>query len=255
MKIKHCYFPLLFMLISLSGCLRLATTPTVDLSRFTPQISETINVDPPKGERTPILTLDPETEEALQMYPLWVGSTWVYDYLGYDQDIEVIWRVIETVIDSNVVEGHYVVKMERTANVIEGIPPVGFRSAPETGIFWYLVDGNNLYRFDNESNFELSEAWLELVLPFPDAGEAWVPDPDQRGLPEPAKFGYCDVSDPFKGVLPMGGMYTCYNIAMHNDDQTFEQTFCENVGFVYRELHFYSLSYGYRVELKGFLLQ
>jgi len=245
----------LILAVILAGCQRLATTPTVDLSRFTPQPSETAIEDLPATEVISEFSLDPATEKTLQLYPLWVGSSWVYDYMGYDENVEVIWRVVETVVATEVIEGYYVAKLEREAEVTEGIPPAGFRSTPETGTFWYLIEGKNLYRFDTKLHMDLSKAWLDLILPFPEAGETWYPDPDQRALAEPDMMGSSYASESFQGVLPMGGTYTCYNVAVHYDDRTLEQTFCENVGVVFKELNLYDLPYGYRSELKGFSLQ
>ncbi len=245
----------LVLAVTLAGCHRLATTPTVDLSRFTPQPSETAIEGLPATGATSEFLLDPVIEEALRLYPLWVGSSWVYEYMGFDENVEVIWRVIETVVATEIVEGYYVAKLEREAQVIEGIPPVGFRGEPETGTFWYLIEGNNLYRFDTQYHTILSEAWLELILPLPEAGEAWYPNPGQRAVAEPGMMGSRYASEPFQSVLPMGGTYTCYHVAVQYDDKTLTQTFCENVGFVYEELTLDDLRYGYRSELKGFLLQ
>jgi len=255
MKNKLPKILILICVISFTGCHRMATTPTVDLSRFTPQPSETPVDVLPEPEVKSTLSLDTDTEKALRIYPLWVGSSWVYEYLGYEEDIEVIWRVVETVVEAEIIGGCYVAKLEREAEVIDGVPPAGFRSSPETGTFWYLIDGKNLYRFEKLSDTDLSDAWLDLVLPFPEAGEAWYPDPDQRAMLEPELIGSRYASDPFQGVLPMGGTYTCYNVAVHYDDRTLEQTFCENVGYVYKELNLYDHPYGYRSELKGFTLQ
>lgn len=254
---KKNLFPLLLIIftVMLSGCYRLATTPTVDLSRFTPQASQTAVEELPALEKTLTFSLDPATERALRLYPLWVGSSWVYEYLGYDENVEVIWRVVETVIETELVEGYYVAKLEREAEVIDGVPPVGFEYAPETGIYWILVDGKNLYRFDDQLHTDLSDAWLDLILPFPEPGEAWYPDPDQRSSDEPDLIGSRYASEPFQGKLPMGGMYTCYNVALFYNDRTVEDTFCETVGFVFKEYRNYDIHFGYRSELVGFSLQ
>jgi hypothetical protein len=255
MKKKLSSILLLILLVLFSGCHRMATTPTVDLSRFTPQPSQTAVEGIPAPETISTFSLDPETERALQLFPLWVGSSWVYEYLGYDENVEIIWRVVETVVETDVVEGHYVAKLEREAEVIEGVPPEGFEYAPDTGTVWFLIAGKNIYRFDDQLHTDLSKAWLDLILPFPEAGDAWYPDPDQRASDKPDLIGSRYASEPFEGKLPMGGMYTCYNVAMHYDDRTEEGTFCENVGFVYKELNIYDFPYGYRSELVGFSLQ
>jgi hypothetical protein len=246
---------LLIFTILFSGCRRLAATPTIDLSQFTPQAGEPVGEDLPAPNSTSAFPLDPETEKALHLYPLWVGSSWVYEYLGYDKDVEVIWRVIETVVETDVLEGYYIAELERKAEVIDGVPPEGFEYPPDTGTFWYLVDGRNLYRFEDQLDTDLSKAQLDLILPFPEAGSAWYPDPDQRALDEPGLIGSRYASEPFQGRLPMGGTYTCFNIAMHYNDRTAEGTFCETVGFVYKELNIYDIPNGYRSELVGFSLQ
>ncbi len=246
---------IIMLALMFSGCHRMATNPTVDLSRFTPQPSQTAVAGLPVPGITSTFSLDPETERALRLYPLWVGSSWVYEYLGYVEDVEVIWRVVETVIEADIVEGFYAAKLEREAEVIEGTPPAGFEFTPETGTYWILVDGENLYRFDNQVHTDVGDAWLDLVLPFPKAGDAWYPDPDQRELDEPELIGSRYASEPFEGKLPMGGMYTCYNVADHYDDKTIEGTFCENVGFVFKEYRHYEIHVGYKSELVGFSLQ
>jgi len=255
MKKKPTIFFLFIWVVLFSGCHRMATTPTVDLSRFTPQPSQTTVEKIPAPLTTSTFFLDPETERALRLYPLWVGSSWVYEYLGYDENVEIIWRVVETVVETDIVEGYYVAKLEREAEVIEGVPPERFKYAPETGIFWFMVDGKNLYRFDDQLHNDLSNAWLDLILPFPEAGDAWYPDPEQRALDEPDLIGSRYASEPFQGKLPMGGMYTCYNVAMRYTYRSDEGIFCENVGFVFKELYIYESPYGYRSELVGFSLQ
>jgi hypothetical protein len=241
----------LFVLTFSSGCHRLAAQPTLDLRQLTPADPTLEGSNTP----TPATTLDPATEQTLRLYPLFVGSTWVYEYLGYDQNREVVWQVVETVIETRFVEGYYVAELERTAKLLEGDAPQGFLSAPDPGKFWYLVDGQNLYRFEDQLFTELSGAWLDLVLPFPENNHAWVPNPDQRAALEMSTTGFRCASAPFKKVLPMGGVYTCYNVATRYTDGTAEGTFCDSVGFVYQEFNYYNRAFGYQSELRGFSIQ
>jgi hypothetical protein len=262
MKKIHRNLLLISLVLLLSGCLRLATSPTVDLSRFTPQPEDVVtaqigeSVVPDLHESlTPTPNLDSATQRVLRIYPLWVGSSWVYQYLGYDQDLEVLWRVVETVVDTRIVEGYYVVEIERTTQLLEGTPGENFLSVPDEGTYWYLIDGEDLYRFDSALDTDLSGAWLDLVIPFPDDEEAWFPNPDQRAKIIPGVTGLRYASEPFKKVLPMGGTYTCYNITTRYVDGTAEGTFCENVGYVYQEFNQNDQAFGYRSELIGFSLQ
>ena len=244
--ISICFFALT------SGCNPPATQPAPDLPQVSPvQPTLAATITP-----TPAPTLAPAIEQALQIYPLFKGSTWVYEYLGYDQSQEVVWRVVETVNDIRFVEGYYVAVLERSAELLEGDPPSGFLSAPDTGTFWYLVDGRNLYRFENQLFTRLSGAWLDLILPFPKDSQAWYPNPDQRANIDMRTTGFRYASAPFKRVLPMdGGTYTCYNVATRYADGTAEGTFCESVGFVYQEFNYYNRAFGYRSELREFSIQ
>ncbi len=233
------------------GCQQQATQPTPDLSQSTPaQQTQGVPLT-----FTPTPTLDPATEQALRLYPLFVGGTWVYEYLGYDQNQEVVWQVVETVIETRFVDGYYVAVLEREAELLEGDPPSGFLSVPDTGTFWYLVDGHELYRFENMLFTNLSGAWLDLVLPFPENSQAWYPNPDQRTEFDMRITGFRYASEPFKKVLPNGGTYTCYNVATRFSDGTAEGTFCESIGFVYQEFNYYNRAFGYRSELRDYLMQ
>jgi len=246
---------LIFILIIatsiLSACSELSVTPCRELSRITPAF-ETPDID---QQTTVFADLDPMTEMALEIYPLRVGSTWVYDYLGFDESMEVIWRVTETVVDARVVDGYYLAKLARTATCQEGNPPEDFPNKPETGTFWYLIDGDKLYFFEDDYNLDLENAWLDLIIPFPEEDQGWYPQPDLRENQESERVGYRKASEPYQEVLPIGGTYTCYNVATEIIDAKAEQTFCETIGFLYKEFIYFERDFGYRVELVGFSIQ
>ena len=249
---KFFYIILLgLILVFMSGCQRLAGQPTLDLSVLTPAQPAL----EPSLTLTPTPTLNPATEQALKIFPLRIGSTWVYAYLGYDRNQEVVWQVVETVTDIRFVDGYYVAVLERTTELLDGDPPPGFLSAPDAGTFWYLVDGHDLYRFEDQLFTRLSAAWLDLVLPFPENSQAWYPNPDQRAHLDMRTEGFRYASDSFTRILPMGGTYTCYNVATRYVDGTAEGTFCESIGYVYQEFNYYNRAFGYRSELKGFSIQ
>lgn len=232
----------LLVILLLAGCLRPATLPTVDLSQFTPQ------PDAPE--------LDPATQAALRRYPLWVGSSWVYNYVGYTQEKEVTWRVVETVIETQIVDGYYVATIERSAELLEGIPDAAFLYQPEEGIYYELVDGENLYRFEDQIQTDLSTAWLDLVIPFPEQGGGWYPDPADRASAEPPEEGYKFASDPYDQALPEDDtLRTCYNVAIKMAGGKDEGTFCDGVGFVYREASLWDSGEGFRSEMVGFSIQ
>lgn len=243
---------LLFLIFPLSGCLRMATYPTVDLSRFIPGA---VSVDTPTDSVTPTLGLDATTQASLQAYPLWVGSSWVYEYLGFDQEQEVTWRVVETVVNTQWVGGHFTAHVERTAELMEGKPDPDFPAVPEAGEFWLVLVGDHLYRSDSPDNLNLDAYWLELILPIPTEDDGWYPDPGLRALDQTPDFGLRTASRPFQQVLLMGGTYTCYNISTQIEGGTAKSVFCDGIGFVYLEYLQSAQNYGYQVALTGFSLQ
>jgi hypothetical protein len=244
------FLNLLLLPLMLSGCLRMATYPTIDLSRFTPEAT----ADQPTDSLTPAPGFDPAAQEALQAYPLWVGSSWVYEYLGFDQTREVTWRVVETVVDTQFVQGRFAAQVERTAELLEGSAAPDFPAAPEVGTSWLVLVDGNLYRIESLDDFEPDVSWLEMILPIPTENEGWYPDPTLRTVEAP-DFGLRTVSKPFQQPLTMGGTYTCYTLSTQLEEATVKSVFCDGVGFVYLELLNNGQDYGYRADLTGFLLQ
>lgn len=244
-------FILIILVFILSGCSEWSVTPCLELSNITPEF-EAPDVD---QQATLTAQLDPATEKVLEIYPLRVGSTWVYEYLGFDETMEVIWRVTESVVETKVINGYYLAKLERMATCREGNPPDNFPNAPETGTFWYLIDGDKLYFFEDEFDLDLENAWLDLIIPLPDEDQGWYPQPDLRENQEPEQVGYRDASEPYEEVLPIGGTYTCYNISTNVLNAKTRQTFCETIGFLYKEFIYFERDFGYRVELVGVSIQ
>jgi hypothetical protein len=256
-----------------SACLRPASNSVVDLSRFTPQAGTTPGAESPEPtfpagtqipEQTSVLpdvsptlsrTLNPATETTLSLFPLHQGSAWVYEYLGFDSGEEVIWQVVETVVDTGFREGYFVAQVERAVVLMDGDPPDDFLMAPDTETFWYLVDGEEVYQFSSMQEVDLSAAWLALILPFPEEGEAWYPNPEQRTGLDPGFLGARFASAPFEKVLPTGHSHTCYNIATRYNEGVEEMTFCEQVGIVFGESKYTEENYGFRFELLAFSLQ
>ncbi|MDY6845877.1 MAG: hypothetical protein SVP52_01920 [Chloroflexota bacterium] len=242
----------IFLLLasSLSGCSQWEVTQSMELTRLTPEIDPLI-VD---QQADLLKSLDPNTKQFLEVYPLLVGNSWDYKYLGFDERTEVFWHVTERVEESRFVNGYYLAKIERTTMCYEGNPPDDFQNAPPTGTFWYLVDGNKLYFFEDDYDTYLSDAWLELVIPFPEE-EGWYPHPELRAMQAPGLMGYRQASKPYQKVLPIGGTYTCYNISTNVEDAKTRQTFCENIGVLYKEYIDFDQDFGYRVEMVGFSIQ
>jgi hypothetical protein len=151
---KHLRLFIFFILVFLlSGCAQWSVTPCMELTRLTPE------VDPMTDEAQAALlaSLDPAVREVLGVYPLFKGNTWVYEYLGFDESMEVQWHVTEKVVDARIMDGYYLAEIERTASCHTEDPPDDFLNAPETGTFWYLVDGHHLYRLEDE-DADLSDA-------------------------------------------------------------------------------------------------
>lgn len=236
---------LIFSLLLFSLC-------SCSVSASSPQAAE---IRKPTCQSKDSSLLSPETEQSLDIYPLRKGSTWIYDYLGYDRNMEVVWKVYEEVVDTRIWQGYYLAELERSIVLIDGHPGGNFMIKPEPGRFWYVVDGQNLYRFNEALSSNLSNAWLDLVLPFLQDGQGWYPYPDQRALSQAAATGFRYASAPFERVLPQGGTYTCYNVTTRYPEGIAEGTFCEKAGFVFHEFNSYNWSYGYRIELEAFSLK
>ncbi len=262
----------LVLLFGLSACWRPLSAPTVDLSLFTPH-PENTGDNPSEGEAavssavpspsqetssitpTPTPELSLNTEETLRLFPLHVGSAWVYDYLGFDENIEANWHVIETVVQTRIVDGYYAAQIQRSVELISGDPPPNFSQSPQSGVFWYLIDRNRVFLFDADLSTDLSNAWLDLILPFPPESEIWYPDPIKRANPD-ANFVFDRyASAPYQKLLPTGVTHTCYNITSIFDDELEEATFCEGVGFVFGESKPNITRSGYYFELLAFTLQ
>jgi hypothetical protein len=248
---------LLFAIVFLlSGCLRPATSSTVDLSQFTPQSGTPSEQADTEEVVTPTPKLDSATQTVLRIYPLWIGSSWVYDYIGYTLDEEIRWRVTETVVDTQIIDGYYVARVERKAELREGEPADDFPYLPEEGVFYYLIDGSDIYRSEGQVRTDLTNAWLDLVIPFPEKGDVWYPDPEERIKTDPSVVGSRYASAPYDQGLPEDGtIHTCYNVATQVQDGKDEGTFCEGVGYVYQEATIWNTGVGFRSELIGFSLQ
>ena len=258
-KMKNTFRSLILLAIALltSGCLRLATLPTVDLAQFTPQAG----VASPAQDSTPELpaptatpVLDAAAVNALRLYPLWVGSTWVYDYLGYTAQAEAHWRLTETVVSSRILGGYYVAEVERKAELTLGDPSPDFPFSPPTGSFFYLLDGTKVYQFEGQVSTDLDEAWLDLILPFPADGETWQPDPADRAMAEPPEIGSRTAEGPFEQLVSENGARTCYNLVTRVAEGSQEATFCEGIGYLYQEAGNLE-GEGYRMEMIGFVIQ
>ena len=251
MKKNVVRFLILLTLAALTGgCLRLASSTEVDLAQFTSQPSPSV----PSGGTPVTDTLDAATLTALRAFPLWVGSTWVYDYLGYSQDEEAHWRVTDTVVSSDILEGQYVVEIERKTELTLGNPGSAFPSLPQAGSSYYLVDGAHVYRFDGQVETDLDKAWLDLILPFPPGEESWIPDPAIRAIEPSSGVGARFADGPFDQVVAESGTRACYNVVTVVAAGADEMTFCDGIGIVFWESE-NGRGEGYRMELIGFVLQ
>jgi len=238
------YLILIGLVLLSSGC------DWIEGRQSTPMGEHTGNLISPDLEQT----LAPSTMQTLELFPIIEGSTWIYEYLGFDQRGEVLWRVIETVVETRIVDGYYIAEIARTKEQLDGEIPENLLNTPDIGSTWILVDGDQIYQLAFPWEPELANAQLELILPPPKEGEGWYPNPAQRNETSSGELGFRQVSAPYPQTLPNGEVYTCYNVGTQIEDGVQEGTFCEMIGYVYKELKFFHRSFGYRVELIGFSL-
>lgn len=242
---SYFYWLVVLILIFLSSC----TTKSLnsDASQHTQSADE--------FAAAPDFDLDPETQSSLEIYPLRLGSSWIYDYLGFDEEREVIWRVVDTVVDAQIIDGYYVAELERKIELLEGDPSPGFIFQPEEGAKWFLIDGSQVYEIDPSLGIELSQAWLALDASFPGRDQGWYPDPQMRQAFPQNMFGYRYASDAYEDKVPGEETYVCYNIVTEVENGKQEATFCETLGYYYFEYNNFVEASGYRIELRGFSLQ
>jgi hypothetical protein len=247
MKSMKSYFYWLVVLILLFLCSCTAKSENIDDSQPTQSADE--------FERAPDFDLDPETLSSLEIYPLRSGSSWIYDFLGFDAEREVLWRVVDTVVDAQIIDGYYIAELERKIELLEGSPPTGFIFQPEEGAKWFLIDGSQVYEIDSSLDIDLSQAWLALDTTFPGRDQGWYPDPQMRQAFPQNMFGYRYASDAYQDQVPGDKTYICYNIVTEVENGKQEATFCEALGYYYFEFNNYGEASGYRIELRGFSLQ
>ena len=222
----------------------------VDGFQSTPMSEHTGTLISPSLEQT----LTSSTIQTLKLFPIVEGSTWIYEYLGFDERGEVLWRVVETVIETRIVDGYYIAEITRTKEHLDGEIPEDFLNTPDVGSTWVLVDGNDIYQLASAWQPDLATAQLELILPPPKEGEGWYPNPAQRQEDFLGELGFRQASEPYPQSLPNGEINTCYNVGTEIEDGIQEGTFCEMIGYAFKELKHFHRSLGYRMELIGFSL-
>ncbi len=194
--------------------------------------------------------------ETLALFPLIEGTTWVYEHQAYDADVEVTWRVVESVVqtrDAGAAKSFYLAEIERTVSVIEGEPFPGFITAPQEGVFWYLVDGSDVYRFTVIA--DPADGWLALKLPLDEAGEGWYPDPEQRRLFNEGDLklpGFRYILEAFETRLPTGEVHDCFELITPYNNGGIRQEFCLGVGFTSEEFDHAGTPFGYEITLTAF---
>jgi len=233
---------IMFLLLGLIGCWQWRADPQKETQDISPGLATS-------------QILNPATERSLEIFPLQEGNAWFYEHLGFDQNSEVVWRIEERVVSTSLAAGYYIAEIERTAVLIDGVLPEDFPAIPNSDTFWYLLDGPNLYRIESPVSTNLSQAWLDLVLTFPQEDEPWYPDPLLRAERTKPAYGFRFASEPYLQAFPNGAFFTCYNIASRLPGIFERATFCEGMGVVYKESIDSEWGFGYRFELSDYLIQ
>ncbi len=200
---------------------------------------------------------DSATRHTLHLYPLWAGSTWEYQFRGYDQKGYVVWELIESVIETYIGHhGYFVAEVERNIRLVEGNPAHDFPSFPESGTLYYLVDGEHIYILESLADIDISKDQFTQGFPLPDGRGIWYPVRSNRAVVQPGLGVSHQVSDPYDRVLPIGkGIFTCYHSAVEQINHSEEAVFCETVGFVHRAFHYQDRLFGWWIELVAFSFQ
>lgn len=241
---KNRVLPLLWLpliVLSLTACVRSASTPD---PRPAP------GLDDPAP--TPGLAPGPIP------FPLAPASTWIYEYSAYAEDQQATWIVTETILSVQESDGLLIAEVERLAQIEQGEFNKTLPSAPESGIFWYILRDGQLYRQTVAlSPGDLTKnTRLELVSPL-ESVPCW-PVVDV-GNPGPLNRGDsgCRYVSAFLPVYetPAGRFEDCLELVTSYLSGGILTVFCPNIGFVAETYRHSGTPFGYEFVLTGYSLQ
>lgn len=213
----------------------------------------------------------PDLANALDIFPLYLGTSWTYTYDEYSKSLDVPDQVVraslelkETVVDLHSSPPFTLVQIMGNKEIIEADP--GWQERGGNGMevyeYWYILLDGAIYMSKTEpdpANIQIDQLLLEFQLPLV-PGANWFPD-----LP-----GSVNLASPGDDFLPLPGMRVvsneeayqtaagaferCFLISdIYNSGNVF-QWFCDGVGLVARKYDHLGSPFGFSLELTGFSL-
>jgi hypothetical protein len=193
-------------------------------------------------------------QQTLKEFPLGMANSWVYEYQAYADDRKTKWQVADTVIEVRTHPPYIAAHLQRETSLISGPPEL--QPQPFPGSFWYVVEGETVYRVDGDPDWNRIHAGvLELVFPLP-GDRCWFPDAQQRARPyNPDLPGCRGASGPINLKLPAGSFNHCYQLVTPYNNGAIRQTFCSGVGFVQEQFDHVGTPFGYQMTLIAYAFQ
>ena len=229
----------------------------------------------PTATPMPLTTLDPtilapDLAAALKIFPLYLGTRWVYTEVNYTQTgdpnqiISAVTSIEDQVADVQNLPPYYIAHIQRETSLVSADPgwgDNGFKTSLGSSEFWYVVHAGRVYRSNERpdpATINLDQLTEELDLPLA-KNLNWCPNkmgeiaPKPQETPVPCQYVGSRVvlaEQPFQ--TQAGSFDACFQLEdVYNDGPIF-RWFCNGVGFVTQTFDHSGSRFGNSQELVQF---
>lgn len=208
----------------------------------------------PDTVSTPLSTLGPAYP-----FPLALSSTWVYEMTAHTEGQTARWRITQTIVIVGGDNGLLTAEVEQTSQQTSapGSEADQFFT-PQDGRFWYILDGQTLYRQNEKLDLEQRAAADILLRWPPESVPCWcVTSADGCIEPADGEIGPgCRHQTRLESVhrTSAGEFSDCRELvrAYNNGAETI--SFCPNIGIVAERFQHLGSDFGYEMNLIGYSL-